>query len=880
MDEKLDNSIRKIRKILATGSGIIVISGLFNLIHLLLLPADLKTALFLGFSSRRLVLIAFLILGILAFSFAFLKVIKSSSKSLNSYANTMTSQKFLAFLVIFFFLSSLMVWITGFSTEHFLGNATYFAMSKRLLPLCIWLLSISIAMIGMSAVFQNSSFAGTPIANKKNWQILTLTFVTAVLLFLFTAWIFPKLSQQLWWSSVPILITQIFVAWTVATFALLIPGSFFRSIPKIFIKQANLLLFLFIWLISAILWVNQPVDFNSEQYLLNPEQQQFIFPRRPNFELYPRFDSETYFNVSESIVTGGGIYRSIDKPFFLAIEGLINWLADGSFEKMLDLQTILLASFPAVIFLLGNKLLNRVAGLFAASLVIIQGLNGIRLMAATKVLVSEPFMQLGTAIIAYIAFLSLKAEGKNQWVKFLILGGAFGLSALIRLNTLVIIPFILLITFIHYAREKRKFLVTAGIFILGIFLASTPWLIHNSNLYKTPFYFVITKVRGVLVNNRYENLNQTIELVDENEEIAKEPLDINEPDESYLSVDYIKPSIPSTILRHFLNNVITSLTILPGSGIPQDLVKGARNYRYWSGFDPRLYKGINPAFFILNLFILSIGISSIIKRHRTAGFIMIAVFFGYHLSNGIALSSGHRYAQPVSWVVLFYYSIGLISISNLIIDLLKYKTDSISSNFKRVENKKNWPISFGLASLCILLLGCTPVLADLLPPMRYPNYDAQHLVSLLDNENNLAYFGEKSNFDSFLDAIDKGEINLMYGRLLTPVYTNNDEYLLLYGKENFGGKGTYLTFNALRQGFHRYRRMYFYPQIDAVNIKNGSDAVLFFDEEKDKKLAIAIGIIDPEFSATLSTYEEVTQIPLSDFYTTKGYLQLISMQGQ
>ena len=53
-----------------------------------------------------------------------------------------------------------------------------------------------------------------------------------------------------------------------------------------------------------------------------------------------------------------------------------------------------------------------------------------------------------------------------------------------------------------------------------------------------------------------------------------------------------------------------------------------------------LYKGVDPAFFVFNLFILSIGVSSLIKKHRVVGFIPIAVFFGYHLSNGIAIVIG------------------------------------------------------------------------------------------------------------------------------------------------------------------------------------------------------------------------------------------------
>ena len=872
----MDNPTQKIRKILAIGTGLIILSGLYNLFQLLILPADQKTALLFGYSSRRLVIIVFLILGILAFMVAFLKLLKSSENRVISVSRIMKKQEYLASLIIFFFISLLLVWLTGFSTERFLGSATYFAMSKRLLPLCIWLLSVSLSAIGMCTLLQNSSLKGTTIADGKNWRILSLIFIIMLLFFLFTAWIFPILSGQLWWVSVPILITQIFIAWIIATFILLIPGSFYHRIPTILKRQSDLIIFVIIWIISAVLWITQPVNYGSEEYSLTPEQQQFILPRRPNYELYPRFDSETYFNVSESIVTGGGIYRSIDKPFFLAIEGFLNWVTGGSFGKMLDLQTIILASFPAVIYLLGSKIHSRTAGLFAASLAVMQGINGIRLLDSTKVLLSEPFMQLGTALIALIAFLAFRATGKGRLSFYLILGGILGLSALIRLNTIVLIPFILLIALILYAREKKSFYITAGIFIIGIFLAFAPWMVHNSIEYNNPFAFVILKVRGVIVNKRYESINDKIEIYEAAKEDVESPQVSEEPDGDVPADQLtIKPSIPITILRHFLNNTITSLSILPGSGIPQDLNYGSRNQRYWSGYDTTLFEGVDPAFFVFNLLVLSIGVSSIIKKHKVTGFIPIAVFFGYHLSNGIAVSSGHRYAQPVSWIILFYYAIGLISISKVLFNLLKINTHSALPLPEEPVVRKLWKTELIAAGICILILACSPVIADLLPVNRYPKISEDSLINAVNNSENFNFYGEKGHLDAFLEAVKADHLDIAYGQILTPMFINNDRFLSFYGRENFGADGTYLAFNVIRPGYKQFKKMYFYPQNDKIEIKNGSDVVIFLIEKNIARMAIGIGIIDPAFSSKISSYEKISQIPLINFYPSKYYSTLI-----
>ena len=742
-------------------------------------------------------------------------------------------------------------------------------MSKRLLPLGIWFLSVSLIAIGVSVLLQNDNLRATPIGDKKNWRLIIFTFVILVLLSLFTAWIFPKLSEQLWWTSVPILMTQIVVAWILASLLMLIPGKFYSAIPGFIRTHADLLIFILIWILSAVLWVNQPFDPKSEEFSLTPQQQQFIFPRRPNYEYYPRFDSETYYQISESIVTGGGIYRSIDKPLFLAIEGFFNWVTDGSFEKMLDLQTILLASFPAVVYLLGSKLHSRIAGLFTASLSILQGINGIRLMATTSVLLSEPFMQLWTAIIALSAFMAFRETGKKRIARFIFLGGMIGLSALIRLNTVVLIPFILLIILIFYFRERKTFYITTGIFCIGFLLAFSPWVTLNAIKFNDPFAFILDKVRGVIVNKRYEKISNTIDLIEVSEEDTGAQ-DLEIPEENVENnVPTIKPSIPISIFRHFLNNIITSFSTLPGSGIPQDLVMGSRNQRYWAGYNTTLYKGVNPAFFALNLLILSIGSSNIIKKHKVVGFIPAAIFFGYHLSNGIAVSSGHRYAQPVNWIVFFYYAIGLISISKVLFTLLKIDKPSDFPKLKGTIPQKRWRTGLIATCLCLLFLGSTPVIADLVPKNRYPEISEQDLFNAINNEENLRFSGENGHIEEYFKAFKANDLEIAYGRILTPIFANNEKFLSFYGKENFGGEGTYLAFNVHGPKSRRFNRMFFYPQGDSIEIKNGSDAIIFLDGENNDKMAIGIGIIDPAFSSKISSYENISQIPIIDFLPFK-----------
>ena len=721
-----------------------------------------------------------------------------------------------------------------------------------------------------------------------------------ILLFLFIAWIYPKLTDQLWFGrySVPILATQIIAAWVLVSLGLLVPGNFWKKLPAFFTDHTDLIIFILIWVFTAFLWVNQPIEFMGDMYSTTIEQH--VKPLPPNYEIYPRKDSATYFYITESIVTGGGIYRSIDKSLFLAFEGLNNWLAGGSYEKMLNLQTILLASFPAVIYLLSSKMHSRPAGLLATALAVMQEINGIRLMdefpvVSSKVLLSEPFMQLWTAIIALSGFQAFKRSEKGQANLFIILGGSLGLSALFRLNTVVVIPFIIFMAFIYYFRDRKTMIWSIGVFLFGIFLALSPWMIHNAIKYGDPLAFVKRKVSGVIINNRYEKINKVVDinnsLEDDKSEISNKSVGIlpvnyawnNNQLEKSTNLEmafagFIKMRPPFAILnnpsnisqifasifRHYLNNIITSFSILPVSINPQDLFHGSRNQRFWGEYDATSYEGINPVILVINLIILSIGITSAINKHQVIGLVPIAVFLGYHLSNGMAISSGNRYAQPVSWIVFFYFAIGLISISKSLLHLLQY-----DNQFNKLEpyktNRINTWVGLIFVILCVLLIGSAPVAADLLPIERFPKIAEQQLTSAIDNEENLKFGGNSNSIEEFLSSYKTNGLSVTYGRILNPVLVNDEEFKLAYGKADFGGTNKYFTFMMLSPDFGNIERMIFYPQNQLVNIRNGSDAVIFFRDGNENE-ALGIGIIDPVFSSQISSYKNISNIPLSNFY--------------
>ena len=485
-------------------------------------------------------------------------------------------------------------------------------------------------------------------------------------------------------------------------------------------------------------------------------------------------------------MTGGGIYRSIDKSLFLSFEGLNNWLVNGSFEKMLNNQTILLALFPAILFLLGGKMHSRPAGILAAALAIMQEMNGIQLMSdfpviSSKVLLSEPFMQLWTGIITLTGFIAFKGNKKLQTVLIIIFGGSLGLSSLFRLNTIVVIPFIVIVAFFYYFRDKKRMAWFIGVFLAGIFISLSPWMVYNAIKFHNPIAFVRSKVGGVIIDTRYEKINTQAGAEENSSEVvlhhipdsasdtlltdkivnSQSFINSSNPEITFAGFNNLIPAkslingildiskIARSVFRHFLNNIISSFSILPTSIAPQDLFHGARVQKFWGTYDAASYEGINPVLVALNLIILAVGISSVIKNRQIIGVLPIAVFLGYHLSNGLAISSGNRYTQPVSWVIYFYFAIGLVVITKYIIDLAG-NNERIAPITSEEPKQKNKTVGLIVAISLILAFGSAPLIADSLPTDRYPKTTSDNLLSTIAKDNNIK--GTSDSIDRFLGS--------------------------------------------------------------------------------------------------------------------------------
>ena len=897
----------------------LIFSTIANSIYLLSIPSDPKNNILWGISAYRLLLLGFFFLVILAFFLLLFKTNQQTSSMVSILEYSSKNPFWRTLLIFLFFASTMLSWIAFFAPPYLLQSL--YAIFIRLRPIILWTQTLLCSLTLLLIIIKNDwcLFIDNATPKRKHLKaFLLIVFIVFVLSFIIAVG-YPKLTEDLWFGrySVPVLITQIIASWIIITIGMQIYSEFKLKIPSFISSNVDLIIFGLVWLCAVGLWTHQPIEFMQDMYFTTIEQN--IKPLPPNYEIYPRKDSQTYFNISESIVMGQGIYRSIDKSLFLAFEGLNNWLNDGDYEKMLNMQIIVLAFFPPIIYLLGKELHSRWAGLLGAVLVVMQEINGIKIMdefpvVSSKVLLTEPFMQLWNGLITLMLVVAFKNSKKAHGNLFFVCGGLLGLSALFRLNTLVIAPFIMLIILIKYFYNKKRLINNLCVFGIGIFLALSPWMVQNTIKYNDPLAFIKAKVEGVIVEKRYEKIIDQTLIEDElpaikMASISSEgfnssifPISTNSSDEQSVvtqkinlkSINDQEPSdnnnliffvnnifnnrnikqsldvqnifqLSSSILRHFLNNVITNSSILPTSVIPQDLFHGSRSQQFWGSYDPNLYEGINIFVLVTNLFFIATGIFAAINYQKFIGILPLVVCVGYNLSNAIAISSGNRYSQPTSWIVLFYYVLGLITTSQWFLRLVRNQQPpklEVHQSITRIFSLKTKGIYSTFSIVFVLFVGSIPVIADIIPPVRFLEFKDEEIISAIFSnsdckaELNAAGY---TNEDDFLEKLQEGDYYTSIGRILYPIQVNQEEYEIIYGKSEIKNDPTMMTFIFLSPENNYERRMIFYPDNSPIGLKHRADVFII---GKDSE-ALLIGVIDPIYASKTITYERLSNLPIS-----------------
>ncbi|MBI9043077.1 MAG: hypothetical protein JEZ06_01255 [Anaerolineaceae bacterium] len=759
------------------------------LIFLFSIPVDSKNNMLFGYSFERLLLVGFLLLS--SIFFVMISVSWNKNKRITSEIKKYISKRKQVILLLrILCLSFLVSWVLLWIPDYRYGNML--AYFQRLKPLII-LVSVISFQSWILIIFQEfgisvsklKSFISKGHAYSKAFKIVFISLL-AIWLFIWITKLGVKPDAVYWnESGIPILNFQILFIALFGVMLLLVykwldNENWLEKIVKF--RYLDILLFFFIWGVSAFFIVNTPI----QPSYFSPG------PYPPNFEFYPFSDSGVYDRSAQFAVIGQGLGNGyhIDKPLYVLYLLILHLLSGENVNLFLNLHGAILGIYPAILFLIGKSLHSRSAGIIVALLAIFKEVNGINAgsmitTSHSKFLLSEVPQGIAMLVLTYLLIIWLKKPEKN-WKTLMLLGGVLGLTVLIRNNSWLLLPYVLLVIAWVKRKHFKQMIISSLIIVFFLFLTIAPWMWRSNQLINTPLFFM-GGLKGVVWEGRYlpslsseePQIKPTPNIIDADNEII-------EPDEppEIITVQVeqkssVEKEVPksifgtiSTMLKfisaHYFHNIVGIVMMLPTSMQFHDLLHltksaGSVWSRDWQG-DLTLVKGL---FVFLNLFIISVGITACWRRWKIVGLVPLGTLFVYVGALAVARTSGGRYLVPIDWGVYFYYGIGILEV--ITASLLLFGDKDWKRLEKEPQFKKRNDISvkgtLGLGAL-FLSVGLLLPLADVVIPQQYVKLSSSEIMQIFEERG--LEIPEITGEKTIGEMIESNELDTMYGKALYP----------------------------------------------------------------------------------------------------------------
>lgn len=825
------------------------------------IPGNSRNALFAGLSLPRLILTGILISGFIISVVISYRLIRNKAFSFSfiNYINRYHRR-----LSIIFGFSTALMWLAVFLPTYRLG--IYFAYFERLKPFFVWFLLVSIQAF-LFLTREHLRKRGALHLEENDYRLVILSGIiflcfSAILLFVsITRWGISPTVEFWEKTGVPILAAQIFVTWLlgIGLISLRAGIKVKKSKQKIGRIHIDLLFFLVIWVISAALWVSEPLQFNH----FNPG------PFPPNYQFYPNSDAETYDLAAQKALIGK--YPGyVDKPFYSTLLLGFHLVAGQNTNRIIEIQTALLAIFPALIYLLGTRLQNRVGGLLAALLANFKEINAIRAQAliwktSTPKLMMSEFTN--AVLLALIVLLLWKwfSQEKKLSLSALSTGGVLGLAVLTRHNNWLFLPLIILLAVLKLWKQKKILLINGILFITMFFSTIGPWMWYSNQHYGQPLPFM-NALKGAVLKNRINPLldqsaptptpkpetfqpsGQFLKTASSNVNNIYTQITSNLSRDTEISEsDIILHPVIDAITRHFFHNLVSTALTLPVTPVFDDLETSIRSSEValiwqleWNG-KLKLHQLL---LLVINLILVSIGVAQSWQRWQLAGLIPLIILLGYLFATAIATTSGGRYIVPADWVIYVYYALGVVQFLEFFTDKVWKIAPSITQFYNAIVidrsfSEKIWPQ--GAIAGLFILLGFLPVFGMSGFPQKYPEYTQPEIIENVLKQNASQ---DQEEFTPLITAVEQGKLKIIFGRMLNPKYLDYQDDFSFEVNVAGGNKGIpSLVFNVIgmQEDFlHGQLAMDEAPP----PLPNGSDAVVFTCP--DLKTAYALILLDKD----------------------------------
>ena len=321
------------------------------------------------------------------------------------------------------------------------------------------------------------------------------------------------------------------------------------------------------------------------------------------------------------------------------------------------------------------------------------------------------------------------------------------------LQTLILLPFIILFAIIKYRNYPRFFwLKNAFIIIFTLILTISPWVLRNYSL--TGEFVFDQKEQTDFVAYRYT--------ADTKGESNQEESNTNFVFTVITTIIKSPSFFISFFINHFTRNVICTLMVIPPNLQGHSFESLYKTTDWWTSHQLLLKPSETIGLFIIFCVII-FGIIRGYKKVGFSGLIPLLLFFGYNISNGLVRNSGGRYNLPVDWVGYTYFAIGAISFVHLF--LIAGKQDEIKpSTIEPIKNPRELgsigkTISYIL--LFVFISSLIPI-TEIIFPKQFGSITNNELKKLVEMDPRLYAY-----VNNLMDNPDK---IIIYGKELYPKF--------------------------------------------------------------------------------------------------------------
>jgi hypothetical protein len=515
-------------------------------------------------------------------------------------------------------------------------------------------------------------------------------------------------------------------------------------------KPLDIVLPLFVYFAAVVIWLSVP---------LNVLQNSFYMPINPPVsQPFPYSDAGYYDQMAHSILIGHPYHNDVPtRPLYLSLLAILHLIFGEDYARIISGQTFLLALIPVTLYLLGKNLHSHATGMIVASFFIFRELTTLMISSDTRVSNTKTLLvDLPTLLLLLLACLAvfywLKNRDKNS---ALISGGAFGLLLLLRTQSLLVLPFILLaVVLVLGWRGKIPYRLTA-LFFLGLIITIAPWLTHNYLLTGEFAFDATSQYKTIASQYAYSGNLDTTSYDFEGKSLGWVLVEFAVRDPAFVF---------GFIATHFLAAQVNGMLALPlfkpynGISAPVNL--------YWMEWNGQL-EWFNLALLIFYLAIIALGFGAAWRRWRWLGLLPLAFSIGYALATAVGRFSGWRYDLPADWIYYFYFGVGFAELIQLAAMAFGVENNAPKQPEAIADSKPNGIRLAGLA-LLFVFLGTLPWAIKYISPPRYADQSPDTLEAEIVSITNAPTLNEINAF-----TLQAGSF-LQEGRLLYPrFFTRN-----------------------------------------------------------------------------------------------------------